>query len=251
MSTNAAPAEKPQGSVGSLSGKRAIVTGASRGIGFRIAGTLVSKGVRTVICARSRDRLRDAAEKLSGTDTEVFWKVCDVGRAEQVEELVRFSDDRLGGLDMLINNAGAGTFRPVSEMTPREWRSVMRTNLDSLFYSCHYALPMLRRSGGGFIVNIGSLAGKNTFPGGAAYCASKFGLKAFSEALMQEVRYDDIRVAYVMPGSVNTGFAGSPPDPESWKLSPQDVADVVIDTLQRDPRCLTSRIEMRPSKPPK
>ena len=146
-------------------------------------------------------------------------KSADVGRAEQVEELVRFSDDRLGGLDMLINNAGAGTFRPVGEMTPREWRSVMRTNLDSLFYSCHYALPILRRSGGGFIVNIGSLAGKNTFPGGAAYCASKFGLKAFSEALMQEVRYDDIRVAYVMPGSVEHRVC--------WKSSRSGVLEVV------------------------
>ena len=159
------------------------------------------------------------------------------------------SEERLGGLDILINNAAVGIFRSVMEMSPQEWRTLMSTNLDSLFYCCHYALPVMRRSGGGFIINIGSLAGKSAFPEGAAYCAAKFGLKAFSEALMQEVRYDDVRVAYVMPGSVNTGFGGNPPAEEPWKLSPRDVADVVIDTLRRDPRCLTSRIEMRPSKP--
>ena len=250
MRTKATPSEQQRAKRESLSGKRAIVTGGSRGIGFRIAKSLVSQDVHTVICARSRGPLSEAAGQLSTTGNEVFWKVCDVGRVEQVEELVRFSDEQLGGIDILINNAGAGTFLPVSEMTPEEWRSVMRTNLDSLFFTCHYTLPIMRRGGGGFIVNIGSLAGKNAFPRGAAYCASKFGLKAFSEALMQEVRYDDIRVSYIMPGSVNTEFSGTTPDQESWKLSGQDVADVVIDTLQRDPRCLTSRIEMRPSKPP-
>ncbi len=250
MRTKVTLSEKQAAKRGSLSGKRAIVTGGSRGIGFRIAKSLVSKDVRTVICARSRGALSEAAGQLSTTGNEVLWKVCDVGRVEQVEELVRFSDKQLGGIDILINNAGTGTFLPVSEMTPEEWHSVLRTNLASLFFTCHYTLPIRRGEGGGFIVNIGSLAGKNAFPRGAAYCASKFGLKAFSEALMQEVRYDDIRVSYIMPGSVNTEFSGTTPDQESWKLSGQDVADVVIDTLQRDPRCLTSRIEMRPSKPP-
>ena len=234
-----------------LWGKRAIVTGGTRGIGFRIAEGFVENGVRTVICGRSEGALQQAVKRLGESGGEVLGRVCDVGRPEPVEELIRFSEERLGGLDILINNAGVGIFRSVMEMSPQEWRTLMRTNLDSLFYCCHYALPVLRRSGEGFIINIGSLAGKNAFPEGAAYCASKFGLKAFSEALMQEVRYDDIRVAYVMPGSVNTGFGGRTPAEESWKLSPRDVADVVIDTLGRDPRCLTSRIEMRPSKPGK
>ena len=236
---------------GMLSGKRAVVTGGSRGIGFRIAEALVENGVRTVICGRSEDALQQAVKRLGESGGEVLGRVCDVGRPEPVEELIRFSEERLGGLDILINNAAVGIFRSVVEMSPQQWRTLMRTNLDSLFYCCHYALPVLCRSGEGFIVNIGSLAGKNAFPEGAAYCASKFGLKAFSEALMQEVRYDDIRVAYVMPGSVNTGFGGHSEAEGSWKLSPRDVADVVIDTLRRDRRCLTSCIEMRPSKPRK
>jgi len=236
---------------GNLSGRRAVVTGGSRGIGFRIAEALVDRGVRTVICGRSPAALQQAVELLAKSGGEIAGKVCDVGRSGPVKKLMRFAEERLGGLDILINNAAVGIFRSVTEMSPREWRTLMRTNLDSLFYCCHHALPVLRRSGGGFIVNIGSLAGKSAFPEGAAYCASKFGLKGFSEALMQEVRYDDIRVAYIMPGSVNTGFGGHAPAEESWKLSPRDVADVVIDTLSRDPRCLTSCIEMRPSKPRK
>ena len=129
-------------------------------------------------------------------------------------------------------------------------KTTIATNLDGLFFTCHRTVPMMQRDGGGFIINIGSLAGKNTFPNGAAYNASKFGLIGFSEALMQEVRHDDIQVAYVMPGSVDTDFGRSTQGAD-WKLSAADVADVVLETLQRDPRCLTSRIEMRPSKPPK
>ena len=141
---------------------------------------------------------------------------------------------------------------PVEEMTPLQWRETIATNLDGVFYGCHYAIPEMKKGGGGFIINISSLAGKNAFPGGAAYNASKFALTGFSEALMQEIRYQDIRVAYVMPGSVDTAFGKNRPQGnQSWKLSPSDVADIVIDTLKRHPRCLTSRIEIRPSKPRK
>ena len=204
MRTKATPSEQQREKRESLSGKRAIVTGGSRGIGFRIAKSLVSQDVHTVICARSRGPLSEAAGQLSTTGNEVFWKVCDVGRVEQVEELVRFSDEQLGGIDILINNAGAGTFLPVSEMTPEEWRSVMRTNLDSLFFTCHYTLPIMRRGGGGFIVNIGSLAGKNAFPRGAAYCASKFAIVGFTQAMAQEMAEHRVNVNAICPGLVDT-----------------------------------------------
>jgi NADP-dependent 3-hydroxy acid dehydrogenase YdfG len=165
---------------------------------------------------------------------------------------MEFCSRELGGLDILINNAGVGIFQKVEEMSIEQWETTIRTNLDGVFYCCRYALPMMKEAGAGFIINIASLAGKNAFPTGAAYNASKFGLVGFSEALMQEVRHDDIQVAYVMPGSVDTWFGGKPPEgKESWKLSAQDVADVVLDTLNRHSRCLTSRIEMRPSKPMK
>lgn len=236
---------------GRLTGRRAIVTGGSRGIGFSIAEALADRGVELVLCARGADGLERALQKLSRPGRRVLGRTCDVGDEGQVEDLVRFADSELGGLDILINNAGIGIFRTVEEMTPEEWRTLMRTNVDSLFYCCHHALPIMRRGGGGAIVNIGSLAGKNAFPRGAAYCASKFAVTGFSEALMQEVRYDDIRVAYVMPGSVNTGFSGKPPAQESWKVSPEEVAQVVVEILSRDSGCLSSCIEIRPSKPPR
>ena len=138
-------------------------------------------------------------------------------------------------------------------MSVEEWNATIETNLSGVFYCCHEALPLLKQNGGGYIVNIGSLAGKNTFPGAAAYCASKFGLIGFSEALMQEVRHDHIRVSYVMPGSVNTTFGrGGEQDPATtWKLSPADVASVVTNLIEMDPRALPSRVELRPSEPKK
>jgi NAD(P)-dependent dehydrogenase (short-subunit alcohol dehydrogenase family) len=136
-------------------------------------------------------------------------KRADVRQYTAVDEAVTSTVRRFGGLDILVNNAGVGVFEKVSEMTPVQWADVIDTNLTGVFNACHVALPHLRRRSGGFIINISSLAGANPFVGGAAYCASKAALNAFSEALMQEVRYDNIRVSYVMPGSVATGFAGA------------------------------------------
>ena len=136
-------------------------------------------------------------------------------------------------------------------MTPSQWSEILETNLSGVFHVCHAALPHLKQRGGGFIVNISSLAGKNAFAGAAAYCASKSGLNAFSEALMQEVRYDNIRVSYVMPGSVATGFSGDESRGADWKIAPADVAEVVLDLFRANPRTLPSRVEMRPAKPRK
>jgi short-subunit dehydrogenase len=137
-------------------------------------------------------------------------------------------------------------------MTPSQWTEVIDTNLTGVFNACNVALPHLRRRGSGFIVNISSLAGKNPFGGAAAYSASKAGLNAFSEALMQEVRYDDIRVCYVLPGSVATGFSsGDPSKGADWKVAPEEVAEVVLNVLRHESRSLPSRVELRPSKPRK
>ena len=160
---------------------------------------------------------------------------------------------QMGGLDILINNAGVGSHSRVESMPHEEWQATIETNLSGVFYCSREAIPLMKRRGGGFIINIGSLAGKNAFAGGAAYCASKSGLIAFSEALMQEVRHDHIRVSYVMPGSVNTSFGRSgQEDPETtWKLLPEDVAAVVTHLLEADRRALPSRVELRPSEPKK
>jgi len=178
--------------------------------------------------------------------------VCDVRKYNQVRALIDFATKELGGLDILINNAGIGVFETVEQTSPEDFRAVLETNLFGVFYCCHEAIPEMKKRGGGYIINISSLAGANPHPRMAAYNASKFGLNGFSEALMQEVRHDNIKVSYIMPGSVNTEFGGdSPSDEKSWQLTPDDIAQVVIDLLHHDDRSLPSRVEIRPSKPPK
>ncbi len=176
----------------------------------------------------------------------------DVRRADEVARAIDATVARFGGLDILINNAGIGVFSSVAAMTAAQWTEVIETNLTGVFHACLAALPHLQRRGGGFIINISSLAGKNPFANGAAYCASKAGLNAFSEALMQEVRYDNIRVSYVMPGSVSTEFVGGDASKGAdWKIAPEEVAEVVVNLLRHNPRSLPSRVELRPSKPKK
>jgi 3-oxoacyl-[acyl-carrier protein] reductase len=236
-----------------LTGKAAIVTGGSRGIGFAIASALLAEGAQVTITGLDDAHLSLARRRLEGAGPGSIEALrADVRKYDDVRDAVEATVARCGGLDFLINNAGVGVFANAADMTPEQWSTVIDTNLTGVFYACHAALPHLRRRGGGFIVNISSLAGKNAFAGGAAYCASKSGLNAFSEALMQEVRYDNIRVTYVMPGSVATGFAGSDEGSGSdWKISPDEVADVVLNLLRHHPRSLPSRVELRPSKPRK
>jgi NADP-dependent 3-hydroxy acid dehydrogenase YdfG len=227
----------------------ALVTGGSKGIGFAIARALVSAGASVAITGRDRKDLDRAQGELGPRAVAV---AADVRQPTEVQAAVREPVDRFGGLDVLVNNAGVGLFKNAADMSLAEWQTVIDTNLTGVFYYCHAAIPHLRQRGGGWIINISSLAGENPFAGGTAYCASKAGLNAFSEALMQEVRYDNIRVSYVMPGSVATGFSGrSSADRPGWKIQPEDVAQVVIDLLQMPARSLPSRIELRPSKPQK
>jgi 3-oxoacyl-[acyl-carrier protein] reductase len=236
-----------------LTGKVAIVTGGSRGIGLAIARALAHHGVHVAITGRSAAHLSAARPKIEAAGPgKVETLQADVRKHEEVTRAVDAIVSRFGGLDILINNAGVGIFADVATMTPEQWSEVLDTNLTGAYHACHAALPHLKKRGGGYIVNISSLAGTNAFPQAAAYCASKAGLNAFSEALMQEVRYDNIRVSYVMPGSVATGFSsGDEQKGADWKASPDDVADIVLDLLRLDSRSLASRVELRPSKPPK
>ena len=240
-------------STSSLSGKVAIVTGASRGIGLAIARGLILEGVHVSMCGRTAPLVERRASELSAVGPgQAIASSCDVANSDDAARLVARTVDAFGRLDVLVNNAGIGIFAPISDMNPADFRRVIETNLIGVFNMCHSAIPVMKRSGGGYIINISSLAGANAFAGGTAYNASKFGLNGFSEALMQDVRYDGIRVSYIMPGSVATGFGGKEPDTGSdWKLSPEDVAKAVVDLLRFETRALASRIEMRPSQPPR
>ena len=237
----------------SLNGRVAMVTGGSRGIGLAIARALVADGISVAVTGRSDAHLsaaRPQIEKAGPGAVETLR--ADVRRYDEVERAVNATVSRFGALDILVNNAGIGIFADVSDMTPAQWAEVVDTNLTGVFHACHAAIPHLRRRGGGFIVNISSLSGKNPFASAAAYCATKSGLNAFSEALMQELRYDNIRVSYVMPGSVATGFmGGDSAKGADWKVSAEEVAEVVVHLLRHPARSLPSRVELRPTRPPR
>ena len=229
----------------------AVVTGGSKGIGLAIARAFLDRGMEVAITGRSTADLDRAAAQLAAGD-RLRTIAADVRDPAAAQRAVDETVARFGGLDVLVNNAGVGKFANVAELSLEAWRDVIDTNLSGVFYCTRAALPELRRRKGGYIINISSLAGKNAFTGGADYCASKAGLNAFSEALMQEVRYDNIRVSYVMPGSVSTGFGDRGSSGEAdWKLAPEDVARVVVDLISHEARSLASRVELRPSRPRK
>lgn len=232
-----------------LNGQSAIVTGGSRGIGRAIAGALLDEGARVAICGRDESALESAIQELGGPGRITGCR-CDVGRWSDVEAFYAFVDGELGGVDILVNNAGVGRFGPVGQLNPQDWDEVIRTNLSGPFYFSHLAVPRMKRRGGGFILNIGSLAGKHPFATGAAYNASKFGLVGFTEAMMLDLRYSNIRVSTIMPGSVQTGFRGRSTSAAEWKLDPGAIAAMAVHLIKTPARNLASRVEMRPSKPP-
>lgn len=236
-----------------LAGKTAIVTGGTKGIGRAIAESLVKAGVNVSISARHEHEIERAVTELNkagGARAAGFF--CDVRDDAQVKAYFMQTVETFGGLDILVNNAGIGMFEAVETMSADDFRAVIETNVCGVFYCCHEAIPLMKQRGGGYIINLSSLAGANAHPRMAAYNASKFGLNGFSEALMQEVRHDNIKVSYIMPGSVNTEFGGDEPsDEKSWQLQPADVAQTVMDLLSYPDRALASRVELRPSRPPK
>jgi NAD(P)-dependent dehydrogenase (short-subunit alcohol dehydrogenase family) len=236
-----------------LRGQVALVTGGSKGIGFGIAHALVSRGVHVVITGRDGASLVEARMKLQeagGGAAEGY--AVDVRDYAAVHQGVNEAVSRFGGLDVVVNNAGLGRFVNIADMTLEQWRDTIDTNVTGVFNVCHASIPHLRKRGGGYIINISSLAGKNAFVGAGAYCASKAALNQFSEVLNQEVRHDNIKVTTIAPGSVATGFGGGAADSGAdWKIAASDIGDMVVDLLELDTRSLPSYIELRPSKPPK
>jgi NAD(P)-dependent dehydrogenase (short-subunit alcohol dehydrogenase family) len=234
-----------------LSGRIAIVTGGTRGIGRAIAQRLWREGASVAVCSRSLENVQAFVNECQGgAGGQVFGEAADVSKLEDVQRFFASVDARFGGVDFLINNAGIGVFKSVADLTPEEWRRTIDLNLSGVYYCSHEVLHRMRNRGGGYIINVSSLAGKNPFAGGAAYNASKFAVNGFSEAMMLDHRYDNVRVSYIMPGSVDTGFsaqAGGAP----WKIQPDDIAEVVMMLLRMPARTLVSRVEIRPSQPQK
>ncbi|HUP02965.1 MAG TPA: SDR family oxidoreductase [Bryobacteraceae bacterium] len=237
----------------SLSGKFAVVTGGTRGIGRAISERLLREGVAVAFCGRSADTTARAAAEMQPLG-RVFGRAADVSDMRQVREFFAAVESEFGALDILINNAGQGSFGKTADLTPEQWHRNIDLNLNGPFYCSHEALALFRKRGAGFIVNISSLAGRNAFATGAGYNASKFGLNGFTEALMLDHRNDNVRVSSIMPGSVDTGDFGGPFDragDTSWMMAPEDVAEAVAMVLKMPARTMVSRLEMRPSRPKK
>ena len=234
---------------GNLAGTVCVVTGSTRGIGLAIARGLARRDADVVVSARTDgDVRRVAAELAAPGDGRAAGIACDVRDPEACGRLIDSAVERFGRLDVLVNNAGWGRFAPIDELSVEDWCAQIDTNLAGVFYCSRAAVPHLADGGGGWIINIGSLAGRHAFAGGAGYNASKFGLLGMTEAMMLDLRHRNIRVSLIMPGSVNTGFRGQSAT-HDWKLDARDVARAVTDLLAYPVHALPSRIELRPSRP--
>lgn len=229
-----------------LSGSVALVTGASRGIGRAIAHRLAALGASVAICGRDRSALQDSFETLKKLGARCFSQVTDVTRAEQVSDLVSKTESALGPIQILVNNAGIGLFGPAHEKSEADWDRVLNSNLKSVFLVSRAVVPSMIRRGAGEIINISSLAGKNTFAGGGIYCASKWGLMGLSACMMEDLRAHGIRVSVICPGSVATEFSGSKPKDPSKALTAEDVAHAVAAIVTQRTGSFLSEIHLRP-----
>ncbi|HEA30965.1 MAG TPA: SDR family oxidoreductase [Leeuwenhoekiella sp.] len=237
-----------------LTNKVALITGGTKGIGRGIAESLLQLGMNVAITSRTVSAAENAANELNKSNSgkgEAIGIKADVRDYDSQKEAVEQTLEKWGSLDVLVANAGLGHFGNIEDLSVSQWEETISTNLTGVFYSVKAALAALKKSEG-YIFTISSLAGTNFFAGGSAYNASKFGLTGFTQALMLDVRDQGIKVTTIMPGSVATHFAGHEPSTEDdWKIQSEDLGQLVSDLLQMHPRTLPSKVEVRPSKPPK
>jgi NAD(P)-dependent dehydrogenase (short-subunit alcohol dehydrogenase family) len=238
----------------SLKNTTAIITGGNTGIGYGIAEALAAEGVNVAISSRSLQRAEEAAEKIrnsSRTKGEVLPLEVDVRDFDAQKKAVQDVLRKWGKLDYFVANAGVGHFAPIQELSVEKWQETIDTNLTGVFYGIKASVDALI-STKGFFLTISSLAGTNFFAGGSAYNASKFGLTGFSQAIMLDLRQEGVRVSTIMPGSVATGFNDHEVnEKDAWKIQIEDIGEMVVGLFNLDPRTLPSKIEVRPSMPPK
>lgn len=231
--------------------KTAIITGGTKGIGRAVAETLLKQNWNVVITSSTQASADQALAQMSRSDGKLDIQVADVKNYAAQEQLVQSTLSKYGSVDLLVANAGVGHFAPIDELSVDQWQSTIDINLTGVFNSVKSAIPALKKSKG-YIITIASLAGTNFFAKGSAYNASKFGLVGFTQAIMLDLRQYGIKVTTIMPGSVSTFFNGhTPSDADAWKIQPEDIAQIVNNLLKMDPRTLPSKIEVRPSMPPR
>lgn len=231
-----------------LTGKVALITGGSKGIGYGIAEALIAQGVKVAITSRSLANAKSAAETLGNNTLAIE---ADVRSRASMDEAVANTTATFGQLDYLIANAGVGHFASIFDLTDEQWNDTIDTNLTGVFHSIRASLEELKKSQG-YIITISSLAGTNFFPTASAYNASKFGVTGFTQAAMLDLRDFGINVSTIMPGSVTSNFNNHIPSPEdAWKIQPEDIGELVVDLFKMNPRALPSKVEIRPSRPPR
>lgn len=235
-----------------LTGKTALITGGSKGIGLGIAKAMVQQGMKVAVTSRHQEAAQGAADDLNQiAPNHAIGIQADVRDLNAQQASVQQVLDQWGQLDVLIANAGIGHFASIEDMDPQAWQDVIDINLTGVFNSTKAAVPALVDSNG-YLITIASLAGTNFFPTGAAYNASKFGLVGFTQAVMLDLRQKGVNVSTIMPGSVATYFNDHVPNEEdAWKIQPEDLGEMVIDLLKMNPRTLPSKIEVRPARPPR
>ncbi|WP_149239820.1 SDR family oxidoreductase [Dyadobacter sp. 32] len=232
--------------------RTALITGGSKGIGYGVAETLVKAGIRVAITSRSQQSADEAAASLNHIqDGYAIGIESDVRNLESQQQAVSIILAKWGRLDYVIANAGVGHLVPIADLTVEQWNETIDINLTGVFFSAKASLAALKETKGYFI-NIASLAGANFFEKGTAYNASKFGLVGFSQAMMLDVRNEGIKVTTIMPGSVASEFNNhTPSEKDAWKIQPEDIGQIVADLIRMPARTLPSKIEVRPSMPPK
>lgn len=228
--------------------KVVLITGASKGIGYGIAASLLEKGYRVALTSRSQSNADEAVAKLGGAD-RVMGIAADVKDLSSQTAAVKQVLDRWGQLDVLIANAGVGHFAPIDELDAETWLDTIDTNLTGVFYSIKATVEEIKKQEG-HIITISSLAGTNFFEKGSAYNASKFGLTGFTQSVMLDLRKYNVKVTTIMPGSVASHFNDHTPDAEkdAWKIQPEDIGQLVADLLNMPSRTLPSKVEIRPTK---
>jgi len=231
-------------------GKVALITGASRGIGLAIARGLAGLGAKVALCARDLQRLEKAAASLREAGASVAAIPADVRNAHEIVPLVSKTEQSLGPIEILVNNAGIGYFGPVQEASEANWDSILDTNLKAVFLLSRAVAPGMIQRRAGHIVNIGSLAGKSAFAGGAIYCASKWGLLGLTQCMGEDLRPYGIRVSAVLPGSVATDFSPHAGKDPSKMLQPDDVAHAVESIVTQAPQSFISEVLIRPAQKP-
>lgn len=228
----------------------AIITGASKGIGRAVSIALSKEGVNVVLAARNTELLSMVQKEIVESGGKAISIATDVTSENSVQNLIIETQKKLGTIDILINNAGVGIFSNVVDLKMQEYEAMMDVNLKGVFLCSRAVLPAMINQQKGEIINIASLAGKNSFAGGSVYSATKWGLIGFSRSMMLEVREHNIRVVTISPGSVNTHFADKERS-ESQIIQPEDVAETVLFALTMPNRVNVSEIDIRPTLKPR